>query len=39
MGSSALRELSGDELNRIPVSSIKGSVGHMLSAPRGRSTI
>ncbi|CAM3935269.1 beta-ketoacyl-[acyl-carrier-protein] synthase family protein [Cohnella lubricantis] len=28
----ALRELFGEELNRIPVSSIKGSVGHMLGA-------
>lgn len=26
----ALRELFGDELRRIPVSSIKGSIGHML---------
>ena len=26
----ALRELFGEELNRIPVSSIKGSIGHML---------
>ncbi|WP_027094059.1 beta-ketoacyl-[acyl-carrier-protein] synthase family protein [Cohnella thermotolerans] len=28
--SAALRELFGEELERIPVSSIKGSVGHML---------